>query len=253
MLATTGLRLYDRSGRGNHGTLTNMDAASDWVASKVRNTAGRVLDFDGVNDYVQCPSVAFSSPPAFSCSAWFRTNSTNNRTILAKYQTTTNERSFLLRINDSLDNRLGVILSATGTAATKQWYSTQAVNDGSWKHAVFTLQANTLRVWINGTEDAGTFVVNGTVNTLFWPSGVPIGFGALNLLSTPTAIFPGQIAEGCIWNRALTPSEIRTLYRIGPGWFGKRDSRVFGYSEQFAAGFKAYWARRQSQLIGGGL
>ena len=52
MLQTTGLAEYDRPVRKNRGTLTGMDAASDRVIAKVRNTAGRVLDFDGVNDYV---------------------------------------------------------------------------------------------------------------------------------------------------------------------------------------------------------
>jgi hypothetical protein len=40
--------LLDRSGYGNHGTLTNMDAGTDWVGSQY----GWALDFDGVDDYV---------------------------------------------------------------------------------------------------------------------------------------------------------------------------------------------------------
>jgi hypothetical protein len=253
MLATTGPRLYDRSGRGNSGTLTNMVPASDWVTTKVRNTTGRVLDFDGTNDYVQCPSVALTNVRALSCSAWFKATSTGGQAIFAKYETSTNERSFLVRITPSPNNRLGVSISADGGFVNfKEWYSTQAINDGLWKHAVFVFRENTLRVFINGFQDTGTFTVNNTVNTILWPSGVPIGFGAHNLLSTPQAVpFAGQIAEACIWNRAITPGEIRTLYRIGPGWFGKRESRFPGYAEQ-AAAFKAYWAKRQ-HLIGSGV
>ena len=59
-----------------------------------------------------------------------------------------------------------------------------------------------------------------------------------------------QIANLAIWNRSLIPSEIQTLYRLGPGWYRPYQKRSIGYA---AAGFKAYWHRRQSQLIGGGL
>ena len=48
-LGPSGYTLLDRSGRGNHGTLTNMDAASDWVGTP----GGWALDYDGTNDYVQ--------------------------------------------------------------------------------------------------------------------------------------------------------------------------------------------------------
>jgi len=44
----TGTTAYDASGNSNDGTLTNMDAATDWVAGK-RNYG---LDFDGSNDVV---------------------------------------------------------------------------------------------------------------------------------------------------------------------------------------------------------
>ena len=45
-LGVTGETLRDVSGNGNHGTLTNMDAASDWVAT----SKGLALDFDGSGD-----------------------------------------------------------------------------------------------------------------------------------------------------------------------------------------------------------
>jgi len=102
MLATTGPRLYDRSGRGNHGTLTNMDAASDWVNSKVRNTAGRVLDFDGTNDAVivpDRPSISITGT-GLTLSAWVRqTGSTAYKQIFAKASGTgTTNRSYGLYI-----------------------------------------------------------------------------------------------------------------------------------------------------------
>lgn len=48
-LGPIGLTLFDHSGFGNNGTLTNMDLATDWIMSP----NGYALDFDGSNDYVQ--------------------------------------------------------------------------------------------------------------------------------------------------------------------------------------------------------
>ncbi len=49
-LGPTGPTLFDWSGYGNRGSLTNMDPATDWTAGRY----GWALDFDGVNDEVNC-------------------------------------------------------------------------------------------------------------------------------------------------------------------------------------------------------
>jgi hypothetical protein len=260
MLATTGLRLYDRSGRGNHGTLTNMVPASDWVTASVKGLNGRVLDFDGTDDYVYASPVRLTTVSSLSASAWFRTTAVGgvgaSKVIFGKYQTVPSAaRSFFMRLNDSPDNRLGINISADGTLNApvfKQWYSTQAINDGSWKHAAFTLSANTLYVYINGNPAAGTFVINGTVNTVFWDTVTPVILGASNTVAAPNSFFPGQIAETAIWNRALAAPETRTLYRLGPGWFGREDLWLPNYSFEDIT-FKNYWFRQQQHMIGGGI
>jgi hypothetical protein len=48
-LGPTGNALFDLSGLNNHGTLTNMDPATDWVGSP----GGWALGFDGIGDFVQ--------------------------------------------------------------------------------------------------------------------------------------------------------------------------------------------------------
>jgi hypothetical protein len=59
-LGPTGLTLRDWSGFGNHGTLTSMEAASDWVVSGGRYA----LDFDGSNDFVNCGTISRVQPGA---------------------------------------------------------------------------------------------------------------------------------------------------------------------------------------------
>jgi Concanavalin A-like lectin/glucanases superfamily len=251
MLATTGPRLYDRSGRSNHGTLTNMVPASDWVTAKVRNTGGRVLDFDGTNDYVGVPdSPNLRITGSITVACWFRRNATQqNRGLIGKYDVPSNQRAWALGTQNSIGGA-GLFFTTQPTGAAfdtnQQAIYTTDIGNG-WNHAIGRLVAGSpCEIWLNGALVA---TAAAATNAIF-ANTTALEIGRYN--QSAANAFAGQIAEACIWNRAITPGEIRTLYRIGPGWFGKRESRFPGYAEQ-AAGFKAYWARRQSQLIGGGV
>jgi len=59
--------VYDKSGKGNDGALTNMDPGTDWVAGKY----GYGLDFDGINDLVNSTTTGFNSG-AGSLDSWVK-------------------------------------------------------------------------------------------------------------------------------------------------------------------------------------
>lgn len=60
----------DESGNGNHGTLTNMDPATIWVAGKI----GQAIDFDGKDDIVLVDNDPSLEPSTeLTLSAWIRT------------------------------------------------------------------------------------------------------------------------------------------------------------------------------------
>jgi hypothetical protein len=82
-LGPSGYTLLDRSGRGNHGQLQNMDAGSDWVGT----AGGWASDFDGTNDYVSLPS--FSIANELTISAWFYARSTSQAILFNKQPTNT--------------------------------------------------------------------------------------------------------------------------------------------------------------------
>jgi hypothetical protein len=54
-----------------------------------------------------------------------------------------------------------------------------------------------------------------------------------------------------LYLRALTPADVRQLWQLGRG--NMPIVRKRRYTEEAAGGFKAYWANRRSQLIGGGV
>jgi hypothetical protein len=70
LLGPSGYTLLDRSGYGDHGVLTSMDAGSDWVGTRY----GWALDFDAVDDMV---ATNYTTAGEITYSCWFM--APNNR------------------------------------------------------------------------------------------------------------------------------------------------------------------------------
>ena len=115
-------------------------------------------------------------------------------------------------------------------------------NTNLWTHFCVVNYGNTWEIWINGR-----LLNSGTMTTT--PTRHKGRMGAQNI--TPLYSFLGQLDDFILFSTALTANEVLEIYRLGRGYgvFPEPD-----FDEGFgAAGFKAYWARRQSQLIGGGV
>jgi len=232
----TGFRLVDRV-RSNHGTLTNMDAASDWVASGGK----RALDFDATNDYVEMGVLTAIDSGDASFSFWYYPQIvTGLATIFSTWSSTVSSRGFYCFRNGS---QIAFQQPAVFNRVTS---SVGSLTAATWHHIVCTKTsgAGGLRVHINGVLDAnsGTAGTNQSSTARFNFGGNYGGTGAPNCLMDDLVVF----------NAALTANEVREIYRLGRGYgvFPEPD-----FDEGFAAatGFKSYWARRQSQLIGGGV
>src|SRR3990167_6135641 len=68
-----GAKAVDMSGRGNNGTLTNMNTTAAWVGGKI----GNALNFDGSNDFVNATKLSLGTGN-FSFSAWVNLQSQTN-------------------------------------------------------------------------------------------------------------------------------------------------------------------------------
>jgi hypothetical protein len=237
MLATTGLRLYDRSVQKNHGTLTNMNADSDWVTAKVRNTSGRVLDFDGVNDYVELQktqTIDNLKNKDKSIYAWIKTSTPG-----ASYRTVVSvDKNFALTIKNSVFITFDWAFASDRTSG-------RDVADGIWHLLHVNIKsgvANESQLLVDGVVAAtitygnqfGSNTPKMTIGTASDSSG--------NIVSEYVNM---QVAEIGIFNRQLSIGECRTLYRLGPGWFGKREPR-----RRYAVAGAAATNRRRRILIG---
>jgi len=226
----TGYRLVDRV-RSNHGTLTNMDAASDWVAS-----GGRIaLDFDGTNDHVNCGNRVPRLGNGHTFAAWVLKRANGG---------------MIAGMCDSIPSG-GIEWSDTGgnfafaffDGSIRGWFTGPAIPSNQWSFVCAAFSNTSQRLIVNKTATTTSVSTSGIV---YANDAWRIGIASIG---NPT--WNGQIDDVILWDRFLTDAEINTVYRLGRGYgvFPEPD-----FDEGFAAaGFKAYWARRQSQLIGGGL
>jgi hypothetical protein len=230
----TGFRLVDRSGRSNHGTLTNMDPASDYVAS-----GGKLaLDLDGSNDFVSTRAIPLGT--IHTSSAWLFAGSAPAFSFQGFNGQGLGDTNFC-----------SIAFSATGTASTLTTFVYSFSSTGvsvsipnvfqKWTHAVTVRIGTSVEFYLNGVS------VGSGSNVGLSGSFSPDRFGQ----RSAGVNFQGLLDDYMLYNTALTANEVAQVYRLGRGYgvFPEPD-----FDEGFAAaGFKAYWARRQSQLIGGGV
>jgi hypothetical protein len=197
----------DFSGNGFNGVMTNMDAATDWVAGK----RGKALDFDGVDDHVALPSTPLfarvSNGTAITISAWFKGSDIES----------------LVRLQDSGSDFIVFGWTSSGTFAPRVLVSTDGnttgvdigggVLDGKWHHIAFTWEKNTtngFRVYVDGAITNQKNAANVNLPDLSGSTGVY--FGSYQGTSEFTA---GTIDDVRIYNRALSQSDIKALATVG--------------------------------------
>lgn len=231
---SSGYRLLDRTRYANHGTLTNMDAGTDWVGATVQGRSGFALDFDNTNDVVSVPHLSYLDAGEHTISFWYFTPTISGlNQIIAQWPSVSGSGPIIFRNGAAIAWQ---IVNRVTTASI--------LTANSW-HFISCVRGTSLRVICNGVLDSGSTTPGTQSNSEPFLIGGPVsgaGTGAGNC----------RIADVSIHTRALTVAEHVDLYVRGPGWYQPYKKRGYGYAAA-VAGFKAYWARRQSQLIGGGV
>ena len=239
-LGPTGTRLFDVSRFGNWGTLTNMDAATDWVI----DGGQYALDFDGTNDYVASTSLKFPQMGSLiTASMWIKWLSTQTDFripfMIGVDAIGGNRGYFLWRSN------AGFVRSEFGSS-TGAAIAPATTGNSVWVHVVGQYDGATNKLFLNGIESASVsysaanFDQTGRlVLGSYFGGGVYTGFTNC------------QIAEVVIWNKPITANGIQTLYHLGRGGMLERRRRRRFYSVQ-ADVVRSYLFVNRGQLIGGG-
>jgi hypothetical protein len=233
-----------------------MTPATDWVVSGGRGA----LDFDGSNDYVtsigSVGSFSFvQNTMRFGFSWWMKLAATGTRYAIAGSTSGTSERGFLMLFENGagVGTRAIRLLAFRGVSGAVSAFrsSDSAIADTEWHHVAVTAagNGNSGRIFVDGRQLSTTVEVN--LNSL--ASGNSTRTLTLGSQSNGfTLPFGGQLDDFRLFRSPLSAGDARQLWQLGRG--NMPIARRRRYSEQeAAAGFKAYWARRQSQLIGGGV
>ena len=225
-------KTFDRSGRGNTGTLTNMDPTTDWVNSAT--STGQALDFDGSDDQVDVnKSTSLDVGNTFTISAWIYSRDAMTTNRKSVYSTRRNnptgswqfEAGGNMGTGANIDNSFGI----TGVNSWVAVANPGFISPNRWNHIVATKNGTAstdTKLYINGTEvsysERNAYTI--TDNT----DQPVIGEGTSNGQN-----FDGLIDEVRIYNRALSAEEVKRLYNL------KKPKVVSGVDN---TGLVGYWA-----------
>jgi Concanavalin A-like lectin/glucanases superfamily len=164
---------------------------------------GRVLLFDGTDDYVTIPDVAaLRVATPMTLEAWIKlTQVTGVTQVIARKDTETGTR-YMWGLQVHVDGNMRFVYY-NGTV--HQVYALLSLNQ--WVHVAMTISGTTLTGYVDG-EVAGSVTITGT-------QGVPTGRMAIGAAGPWTGgashfeFFRGRIDEVRVWNVARTQAQIK--------------------------------------------
>jgi len=193
----TGVKVHDKSAKENNGTVSGgtVSGANWWgCTAPIGNPGTTVMQFDGVNDYVEVPSHT-NPTDAITISLWAKSNTPN-----------WNDSGFLVSKRDAYvfhPNQGGTSINFF-IFSSGQWRTvafTPSINITQWHHYGATFDGKTICLYIDGVEVSRadyTGKINADTGMMYIgrDDGLP-------------RYFNGQIAEVCIWETARTQAEIQ--------------------------------------------
>ena len=239
----SGNKIYDLSGNGNDGTFSGMDG-SNWVPGR----KGHALDFDG--GYIDFGDRdILDITDQISLCVWATFDATGNQLFAPhKYLSTGDQRSYRLYAFGAAPFNISFAISSTGAsggALTEITVGGEIAADGEWYFIVGTLNATTMRLYVNGIE-IGSSGHSGGIH----PGTAPLYFGR----DQATARHDGLLDFSIIYDWGLTAEEVQWLYRDSSAMF--QQNRVRRFSIPAAGGvsivpLSAAYALKRKQTIDG--
>lgn len=197
---------------GNHDILSNMDPATDWVATEY----GVGLDCGSsvLTEQVLLPATLAAGQTHLALSAWVRITKTDGDNDLWVYGEHAAEEPLLVWYDNAATDKWAFLVTATGGQTSGVVYSSGSAIANAWCHVYFEFTPGQVRLFINGIEDGSSpFAVAGVGDIDPTPAEGPSTFrfgdnGKGNTNNT----FVGRVMHMAAWHRPLFASEIHELY-----------------------------------------
>ncbi|NQT38197.1 MAG: LamG domain-containing protein, partial [Planctomycetes bacterium] len=192
-LGSTGTEFRDVGPYQSHGTLTNMNASTDWVLGQ----KGHALDIKGplLGHRVDCGNPASINAVTAQLTA----------SILAKIYTGSRHNGLFAKGRDTAwgfwqysDNSQYARMKLGGT--TRSMNGSPIALD-TWVEIGYTYDGSTVKFWQDGVYTGDSWSYSGAIST----NAVNVTIGSLDAGAYPAA---ARIARVGLWNRALTPAEM---------------------------------------------
>ena len=236
-LGPSGYTLLDRSGRGQHMSITGA-SSSFWGASGGSICARSRKGSESASTALLNSGLAASVPWTFGC--WANIYEDLSLPVFCGFgvQLPVGAGS----VGRYWLNYLSVYYLWGGA---NDWNTGVALGLNAWRHVIWSYDGTTTRLHINGVQAAST-------NT-YTPSTQATYATVFNKHSSAASSVNADINDFGIWSRALTASEIRSLYTLGIGGLGRlltqrTQRRVY----RTQAAVKSYLFSNRGQVIGGG-
>ena len=212
-LGSRGNVLRDYSGRGLHGAFPGGTANPTWASDAVR---GRVLKFDGADDYVDAGQVIDVGTSDFSVSFWVRSSLAATGVIVERiYDAFSSSGGDGWAISLNAAGYFSFIISShQGSPPTTVNSNDNDYNGGQLHHVVVSAdRSGNATFYIDGAAQGGGDI-SGEAGAILNATQPPLLIGInWNKGATKDYPFSGQIDDIRIRFRALSLSEARAEYQ----------------------------------------
>lgn len=206
----SGYRAVDLSGYGNHGTLLN---GATWAIS-----GGNSLSFDGLDDAVVIPNSPWLNNQSGAISTWVKfagNGSGGARSPLVSLGETSAPAVVVcaLRKQDT-KNVFQYRIINSATSVNNEVDGSTVISNGIWYHVAIISSGLAYSLFVNGAEESLTLATG--ANNGDWIGDLNLStttqrFGSQFFQSSLFSASNAQLDDIRIYNRALTPSEIKLL------------------------------------------
>lgn len=194
----------------NHGTLQGSPTST----TDRFDISGKAYAFNGSSQYVSTTH-SYANPNNFTISIWFKTTTTTGGKLIGFGVNQTGssyQYDRHLYMNNAGQIYFGVYPNTVRTVQSSASY-----NDGNWHMATATLSSsNGMVLYMDGAQVGADPTTTSAENyTGYWRIGYDNNNG---WTSQPSSFyFSGTLDDALVYSRALTPSEVNTLYTSPDG------------------------------------
>ncbi|MDF2380197.1 T9SS type A sorting domain-containing protein [Nostoc ellipsosporum NOK] len=191
------------------GVLSTTQIATQYFNEVATNKpgSGNAVTLDGVDDYVQLPSV-LNGATQFTIDFWIKTTEDRSNstywlkpTILGNANNSTSDGDFGITTNGGM---IGVWHGFC--CGDLELQTTKVVNDNAWHHVAVVNDGNNIVLFVDGIQQPGSIPTSGGA---IQNGDRPWRLGMNNSCCSSGSPHQGALDEIRFWNTALTQSQIR--------------------------------------------